>query len=288
VVSSWDVAGDLPALDARRLLHDVHEALVRLLQELPNDAWSAPTINPGWDVHDVALHLLGDDLSWLSADGDRAHQRAAPSIEDFAEVAAAIEAANDRWVQAAKSVISAPLTVELLRLVGKPLDTLIGQLDLHRKGPSVGWSGAGPSPVWLHVASEYTERWMHQQQIRDAVGRPGLTERKWLHPVLDIFMRAMPRAFEKISAAVGTEVELTIVGRAGGTWVVRRSASRWHLAVGPVDHPAAVVRMPEEIAWRLFCRNVNTEAALSSIQTVGDGSLGVAAYRAVAVMTTKD
>jgi uncharacterized protein (TIGR03083 family) len=288
MVSSWEVAGDLPPLDARSLLHDVHEALVRLLEELPDDAWTVPTINARWNVHDLALHLLGDDLSWLSAHRDPPHQRAAPVIEDFAELAEAIEAANDRWVEAAKPILSPQLTVELLRFVGAGLDDFMAQLDLACEGPSVGWSGTGSSPVWLHIGREYTERWMHQQQIRDAVGRPGLTERKWLHPVLDLFMRAMPRAFEEISAAVGIEVEVTIVGPAGGTWVVRRGASRWHLAAGPAEDPAAVVRMPQDLGWRLFCRNLAVELALSSIQTIGDGRLAVAACRAVAVMTTEN
>ncbi len=30
-----------------------------------------------------------------------------------------------------------------------------------------------PAPVWLDLAREHTEGRTHQQQIRDAVGRPG-------------------------------------------------------------------------------------------------------------------
>ena len=49
----------------------------------------------------------------------------------------------------------------------------------------IDWAGPEPAPIWLHVAREYTERWVHQQHIRDAVGRPGLNERRWLGPVLE-------------------------------------------------------------------------------------------------------
>ena len=53
-------------------------------------------------------------------------------------------------------------------------------------------------------AREFTERWVHQQQIRDAVGKPGLTERRWLHPVLDAFARALPHALRDHAAPGGT------------------------------------------------------------------------------------
>ncbi|HEX3202686.1 MAG TPA: hypothetical protein VHW42_12245 [Actinomycetes bacterium] len=37
----------------------------------------------------------------------------------------------------------------------------------------VSWVGPDPAPNWLDVAREYSERWTHQQQIRDAAEIPG-------------------------------------------------------------------------------------------------------------------
>ncbi len=282
---SWDVAGDLPAIDARELIHEVREALLQLLGELDDGAWIASTVNPGWDVHDVALHLLGDDVGWLSARRDE-YRSAGVSTEDFGGLATMIEAANERWVQATRS-ISPRLTLELLRFVGGRFDDHVRLVDLDSEGSPVRWSGRGPSPAWLDIAREYTERWMHQQQIREAVGLPRLAEPRWLHPVLDIFMRALPRAFDHASAPEGVGVTVTVEGPAGGSWSVRRGPDRWHLVAGAAEHPAASVRMPEDIAWRLLCRNISVETAVRQIKTTGDGSLAMAAYRAVAVMTTQ-
>ena len=36
-------------------------------------------------------------------------------------------------------------------------------------------TGRDPAPVWLDVAREYRERFVHQQQIREATGRPRLS-----------------------------------------------------------------------------------------------------------------
>jgi uncharacterized protein (TIGR03083 family) len=285
MLMSWDVAGDLPAIDTRELIHEVREALLELLEELEDESWAAATINPGWDVHDVALHLLGDDVSWLSSRRD--HYRAGGvSTEDFGELAALIEAANERWVQATRS-ISPRLTIDLLRFVGGRFDDHVQVIDLDSEGSPVGWSGRGPSPTWLDIAREYTERWMHQQQIREAVGRPGLTEPRWLHPVLDIFMRALPRALDQAPAWEGVEVTVVVEGPAGGSWSVRRGPDRWRLVAGAAAQPEASVRVPEDIAWRLLCRNIPLRTAMRQIETAGDGSLAAAAYQAVAVMTTQ-
>lgn len=37
----------------------------------------------------------------------------------------------------------------------------------------VSWASDGPVPLWFDMARELTERWVHQMQIREAVGRVG-------------------------------------------------------------------------------------------------------------------
>jgi hypothetical protein len=46
----------------------------------------------------------------------------------------------------------------------------------------VSWAGPDTSPAWLDIARDYTEFWVHQQQIRDAVDRPGADRPQLLHP----------------------------------------------------------------------------------------------------------
>ena len=65
-------------------------------------------------------------------------------------------------------------------------------------GPAVAWAGDKQSPNWFDIAREYTEKWLHQQHIREAVGQPVLDERRWLFPVLDTFMRALPHVYRDI------------------------------------------------------------------------------------------
>jgi hypothetical protein len=56
---------------------------------------------------------------------------------------------------------------------------LIGVLrGLGKEDFSVARAGEEASLNWFNIAREYSERSLHQQQIREAVGAPGLTGRE--------------------------------------------------------------------------------------------------------------
>ena len=63
---------DAPVLDVRPLLAGERVDLLDLLSGLSADEWSAGTACPGWTVKDIAVHVLGEELGWLSRgrDGD--------------------------------------------------------------------------------------------------------------------------------------------------------------------------------------------------------------------------
>jgi len=111
-----------------------------------------------------------------------------------------------------------------------------------------------PAPVWLDLARELTERWHHQQQIRDAVGAPPLMDPTFLRPVLETFAFALLTPYRDVEAEHGTIVELTVEGPSGGQWSVTRSTSGWALGLGGSEGPRAAIRMGEDTAWRMYVR----------------------------------
>jgi hypothetical protein len=134
------------------------------------------------------------------------------------------------------------------------------------------------------VAREYTERWLHQQHIRDAVGKPGLTERHFMAPVLAAFVYALPPAFRDIEAAPGTTVHLHISGEAGGDWSLVREDSGWTLYAGATDAPKARVDIDQDTAWRLFTKGISPDKAEKTVSFEGDRQLGRQALNAVAII----
>jgi hypothetical protein len=133
----------------------------------------------------------------------------------------------------------------LLRWSGDQVWQYYATVDL--TGPAhVSWASDAPVPLWLHLAREMTERWAHQQHIRDAIGQPG-DHARFLPAVLATFAWAFPHQYRP-AAAPGTAVQLDF--GSGGRWRLTRAADGWALDEGTAQSPAAALRMPPHLAWR--------------------------------------
>ena len=262
------------------------DALLQLLAALSEEEWSRPTVCAGWSVKDVSLHLLGDDVGRLSRKRDSFGGAAfVPQADaDFeAQLVAFINEANERWLQATRR-ISPHLLCDLLRFMGGETQRYFQSLDLFQIDEPVSWAGPDPAPVWLDIAREYTERWLHQQQIRDAVETPGLKERRFYAPVLDTFVRALPHTFRDVDVAEGAQVKLIISGDAGGEWYLVRGDGKWSLYLDADAEPAAAVVMDQETAWRLFTKGISKDEASANATLSGDRSLGMKVLDTVSII----
>jgi hypothetical protein len=138
--------------------------------------------------------------------------------------------------------------------------------------------------VWLDLAREYTERWHHQQHIREAVGAPGLTAPRFFAPVLATFVRALPHTFRQIDAPNETTVQFNITGASGGEWTVVCEEAAWTLYAGAAPQPAAMVTLDQETAWRLFTKGIAPQAVRTAARIEGDPRLGAVVLETVAII----
>jgi uncharacterized protein (TIGR03083 family) len=146
-----------------------------LLRSLSPDEWNAATECPNWNVKEIALHVLGDDLSLLSRQRDEATNGLLLYAVDHPGLTfpALLDGFNEQWVKAA-GFLSTELVVKLLEMSGVWTAVYYGTVDRTELGEPVGFFGAakqgGQSPLWQAIAREYVERWIHQSQIRRALG----------------------------------------------------------------------------------------------------------------------
>ena len=271
----------MPILVAH-LFPELLEGLLSLLTGLSAEEWERPTVCTGWSVHDVALHLLGVEIGNVSRKRDHFSPSARPTYNSD-DLVVLINDLNEIWVQATQRV-SPRLLCDLLRLAGTQACEYFQSLDPNALGAPVSWAGPDPAPMWLDLAREYTERWHHQQHIRDAVGKPGFKEPRFFAPVLDAFVRALPYTYREVSAADGTAVTLTIVGPSGGQWLLLREEHSWSLYLGPYRKPNSHVVIEEEVAWRLFTKGLSVEEARSKAVIVGDQALGLHVLAMVSII----
>jgi Mycothiol maleylpyruvate isomerase N-terminal domain len=148
-------------VDTRPLVPRLRAELTALLASLPGGDWAHPTACPGWSVHDLAAHLLGVELGNVSVRRD--HWGLGPGHGE--DLDAWLSRFNQQWVDAARRISPALLT-ELIDLAGRRFEEHLATLDLDAAGGPVQWAtGSDPAPVWLDVAREYMERYVHQHQM---------------------------------------------------------------------------------------------------------------------------
>ncbi len=268
-------------IDTIQLFPAVRGELIALLRGLTAADWARPA-TPKWTVKDVALHLLGGEIGILSRRRD-AFPPPGANIESWADLVALINQLNDDWLRATRR-ISPRVLCDLLEFTAPQAEEYFASLDPHALGVPVDWAGPGPAPVWLDVAREYTERWHHQQQIRDAVGKPGLKERRYFAPVLDAFVRGLPWTYRDVAVPDGTTVQFTISGEAGGVWCLRREGGAWKLYVSSAEKASAAVTLDPEDAWRLFTKGRSKEEVRQRARLKGDPRLAEQALEMISII----
>jgi uncharacterized protein (TIGR03083 family) len=276
----------LPAIDVVDRFAPLRAKLTGLLADLSEADWSRPTAAGRWSVKDVAAHLLGGDIGILARGRDGF--RAGRPVQDYSELVELVNRLNDEWVLAARRM-SPRLMRELLAFTGPQVEAHFASLDLRAVGGPVNWAGPDPAPVWFDIAREFTERWHHQQQIRDATGHPPLYDPHFLSPVLDTFVRALPHRFRHTEAPEGTVVKVKISGEAGGVWFLQKviqphPGGAWELGLEADARPAAEVALPQDAAWRMFTKGMDSEQARALAEIRGDAALASPVFATIAII----
>jgi uncharacterized protein (TIGR03083 family) len=264
---------------------ELHTELIALLKSLTPGDWYKPTVAGAWQVRDIVAHLLDSDIRRLSFQRDNATQVLPDKpITGYRDLVDFLNDLNAVWVKAAQR-ISPSLLIQMHELTGAQVCELFASLDPYAPALfGVAWAGEEDSANWFDVAREYTEKWHHQQQIRDAVGAQPLYERKWLFPVLDTFLRGLPHTYRNVKANEGTHIVFTITGEAGGDWTLQREGAAWILYSGRGDDAACEIQLDQDTAWRLLTKGLSKKTATTRVNITGAPQLGEPLLGMLAVM----
>ncbi|MEQ9403916.1 MAG: maleylpyruvate isomerase N-terminal domain-containing protein [Cyclobacteriaceae bacterium] len=271
-------------IDVRQKFEPLHSAFLSLIKNLDAKDWKKKTSAGKWTVADVTSHLLDGDLRVLSIQRDGYYGDKPPERSDFKTVVTWLNKLNHDWVKASKR-LSPDVLILLIELTGPIVTKYFKSLDPMGEAVfPVSWAGESKSFNWMHVAREYTERWHHQQQIREATGQVGIMTKELFYPVIDTFMRALPVTFKGIEAINGTKIQVLIEGSAGGEWHLKKGTSGWVLVQDEQPPFDATVTIPQDISWKLFCKNVRPPEVMGLIAMNGDKDLALRVLEMVSVM----
>jgi len=265
-------------------LPELDKKLIDLLESLDKLDWQKQTVAKKWKVKDVAAHLLDGNIRVLSNLRDR-HQGESPRINSYQDLLDYLNRINAEWVQAMKRV-SPEMLIDLLKHTGRPYYEYYASLDPYAKAEySVAWAGEQESTNWMHIAREYTEKFLHQQQIRDATNRQGIMTQEYYLPFLEVCMYALPYTLRDSQAENGSVLKMQITGEVNEQWFVHYNGAQWERIEPTADvQPITAISIDYYASWKLFSKSLRPKDLVDKIKIEGNQELGKKAVEMVSFM----
>lgn len=275
---------DEDKIETLHLFPILDRKLIELLKSLTAAEWDMPTVAKLWSVKDVASHLLDGNLRALSTSRDKFLGEKPENLHSYQALVDFLNQLNMSWTSATKR-LSPQVIISLLEFTGQEYLKHLQTLDPFADAIfSVAWAGQETSPNWFHIAREYTEKFLHQQQIRDAVGKQGIMTKELFYPFIDTLMFAFPHTFSQISAENGTVVSIEVNTNIGGIWSIVKTGTGWSLDKSKNLNATSKVVIDPDTAWKLFSKCWKPEQVTDKVKVTGNMNLANQALNLIAVM----
>jgi len=266
-----------------QLFPGLEAKLIELLRSLAPEDWEKQTLAPKWKVKDVTAHLLDTQIRKLAA-ARRGYKPENSKKLSPDQLVVLINHLNAEGVRQYSQLEPGEL---ISRMEAASRESAEYHEALDPFGTAifpVSWAGEEESANWFDTAREFTERWHHQQQIRVAVGKPGIMTREFYYPVLDCFMRGLPHSYRNVAAKSGSLAQFHIAGECGGSWHLFRDGGTWKLSRSPAGGKISETTIPQEIAWRIFTKGITFEEARTQVRVAGDEAVGIDILKMISIV----
>jgi uncharacterized protein (TIGR03083 family) len=236
-----------------------------LCSSLTNEEWALPTDNPGWSVQDNLSHIVGTESTILG--------RAAPEHDpgEKAWVRNPIGAGNEVHVDYRRYWPPDKVLEEFREVSGERVKATQALTAEELQGES--WTPIGQGTVADLLAIRIMDIWVHEQDMRRAVGKPGNLEGPIAEHAFSRHSTAMPFVVgKKVAPPDGTTVVFEVTGPAGGTIAVRKDGRANILGEVP-ESPDVKLTMDLETFNRLCCGRGDPAELRKNVTVSGDSEL---------------
>jgi uncharacterized protein (TIGR03083 family) len=256
------------------LLEQVWRAMADLCASLDEPAWQAPTECPGWTVQDTLVHITAVERHLMD------DPLPAADIPDLPHVKNSFGRWNERWIESRRA---SPGSVVLEEFEATTASRLAELRALDDDGfAAVSWTPLGEGTVAGLLGLRILDSWVHEQDMRRAVDRPGDLDSPAAAHSIDSLLLLLPYIVgKKTGAPDGSTVVLTLTGPLRRTIAVAMAAGRGDFIDPPPETPGALLAMSSETYERLACGRVDPEQAVvtGAVTIEGDVDLGAAVVR---------
>lgn len=221
--------------------HDAAGRVSTLLRSLDEADWSRPTDLPGWDVRAVASHLAHLESELAGFPQQQVEVPQAPHVRGLmGQFTEAGPVARAGWS-------TTEIIDELDRAVAHRYDALVADPPRDGAAPGPGFAGLIGWTWQTLLSNRPLDLWMHEQDIRRAVARPGGYDSPAAAHVVGVFLRSVPYVLgKKVGAEPGQSVRVVVTGPQGAdVSAVVGPDGRGASAPTPAD-PTATLEMDAE------------------------------------------
>ncbi len=235
--------------------------------ELDEREWKLATDLPGWTVQDNLAHLIGTERSLQGLPAAAAQSAVGDHVKN------PIGQFNEAEVEARRSQSGAEVLAEWKELVDLRLATLQAADEAYFAREMMTPIGPGTMADFLHI--RVLDCWIHEQDMRRAVGRPGHMAGPAAEHTIDRLLRTIPMVVGKRAATPeGGAVILEISGDVDRHVVCEVTGGRAAIVGAATHEPLATIRLDPETFIVLATGRRAAESMAERIALTGDESLG--------------
>jgi uncharacterized protein (TIGR03083 family) len=264
------MASNIPKDRTVAALGEVWASLGDLLGDLRDDEWLLPSPLPGWSVQDNVSHIVGTEAMLAGEPG--------PSVEidrdANAHVRNDIGAFNEQWVESLRAVPPNEVLSRFRELTGARLAALEAMSEEEWNAES--FTPAGKDTYGRFMQIRVFDCWLHEQDIRDAVGRPGHETGLAVEVVLDEMATALGFVVgKKAGATAGQSVTFALTDGGAVVRELHVEVGERAVVVPALSGPATVtLTMPIGVMTRRCAGRVGPDDLLDQVAI--DGELDLA------------
>jgi uncharacterized protein (TIGR03083 family) len=257
------------------LLDQVWGALAELGASLDETAWRAPTECPGWTVQDTLVHITAVERHLLDEP-----LPAADVPDDLPHVKNSFGRWNERAIESRRTWTGADVLAEFEATVAARLAVLRTLDDDGFAAPS--WTPLGEGTVAGLLGLRVIDSWVHEQDIRRAVDRPGDLDSEAAAHTVDGLLTLLPYVVgKKVGAPDGSTLVLSLTGPLVRTVAVAVDDGRGRVLAEPPAVPTTTLTLLTDTYERLACGRIDPDETLveGGVRIDGDIQLGAAVVR---------
>jgi uncharacterized protein (TIGR03083 family) len=248
------------------VLDEQFDAVVALAEGLAPEEWDLPTACPRWSVKDNLVHVIGVEAMLLG--------RPTPDVtlpEDLPHVRNDFGRVNEQWIESYRGRSTTDVLADLREVIAERRAALAGmdQADFDAES----FTPAGPDSYGRFMRVRVMDMWMHEQDVRQAVGRPGHEDGRAPQAALDEMTAALGYVVGKRAGAPpGSRVRFELTGPMARRVDVEVS-DRARVVDALAGDPTVTLTLPGHLFTRL-CGGRGADPA--TVVVDGDPDLGEA------------